>query len=219
VDGKILGLYNSGTEKTQEKISGRRSRLLHHIAAIPNFQQVSPWKHIVDACREYDRDVPLVAVYSVTALDTSSPHNCSLRLEGAFGIKDNHPTIPERLELADGTAGFVPALRLAKAKGSYALLGRPNDQLPEFLAHDVQWRGFGLPATHIVAMPLYATGSLVGFIIMGLNPKHLTMSHTGNLSKILGVSLQGYSPPASAPIKRTPARKFWQITSQQERNL
>jgi hypothetical protein len=98
------------------KISSRRLQLLHRISATPSFQDVSPWQHIVESCREFDRDIPLLVVYSAVPEDTAYSRRCSLRLEGTLGISQGHPAIPETVELADGTDDFMLALRAARAR-------------------------------------------------------------------------------------------------------
>ncbi|RDW72853.1 hypothetical protein BP6252_06760 [Coleophoma cylindrospora] len=170
-DGQLLGLYNSGFENTDLKIAGRRSQLLHQISASPDFKKVSPWQHIVDSCRNFERDIPFLIVYSAVTEDTTTSQRCSLHLEGTLGISQGHPVVPEFLDLSDGTDGFIPALRAARSAGSFVLQGQTDDKLRDFLAHDVKWRGFGDAATHIVIMPLFVTGSIGGFLIFGLNPR------------------------------------------------
>lgn len=148
----------------------RRSRILHQISA-GEFHQSTPWQHIVNSCEDFDRDIPLLVVYSTLAEDSIGGHSCSLHLEGALGIERGHPAIPDFLELNNGRDGFVSALRLARAKEASVLLNMGDGRAPSYLAKDVHWRGFGEPSKQIVVVPLFVSGLLTGFLVLGLNPR------------------------------------------------
>jgi PAS domain S-box-containing protein len=170
-DGQLLGIYNAAFETTDLKMPVRRSRLLHRISAGTNLQEVTPWKHIVDVCQDFDKDIPMLVVYSTVAGDTAQSHQLSLQLEGSLGMERGHGAIPEILELHDGKDGFIPALQTARLKRCSTFLEMPDGRLPDFLAQDVRWRCFEGPPTSIVITPLFVTGLVAGFLIIGTNPR------------------------------------------------
>ncbi|TKA72244.1 hypothetical protein B0A49_06071 [Cryomyces minteri] len=170
LNGSIEGFYNSGFEITRLKIMDRRSRLLHSLSKTSNLHNQSPWQHILDACEPFDRDVPMLILYSAHAEENTQSKCCALRLEGCLGIAQGHQAAPETLELHDGTEGFLPEFRSSKANGTAVLLNMPNDKLPTFL-DGVQWRGFGEPSTVVVIIPLFVTELMAGYLIVGLNPR------------------------------------------------
>jgi PAS domain S-box-containing protein len=151
---------------TESIISARRNRLLRLMSAEPDFKQVSPWQHIINSCEEYDRDVTLLILYSATEEATS----CSLHLEACLGITQNHPAIPADLDMYDAKDGFAPIFRQAVAKKGSVLIEQSDGKLPYFLTN-IEWRGRIDSATHVLVTPLFTTGLLSGFLIMGLNPK------------------------------------------------
>lgn len=112
----------------------------------------------------------MLVLYSVETGDASQVEICNLQLEGSLAIADGHLAIPDRLEIHDGNQGFLPALRFCKLQGTSVVLDMKEGRLPAFL-DDVKWRGFGEPAPRVVITPLYVTGLLAGFMIMGLNAR------------------------------------------------
>lgn len=173
-DGRFLGLHNPGNEITDHKISTRRTRLLHRIAAADSDSKtLSPWRHIIEASKESDRDITLLMVYSANDADTKQSHECKITLEGTLGIEKGHTAAPKTTDMYTDNTGFLPALRAAKAKGSPMLLDMPDGRLPDFLSTGIDWRGFGQPATHIAILPLFPTSLIGGFMIVGLNPRSL----------------------------------------------
>lgn len=157
-------------------MSLRRSRLLHLVSAEPDFKQVTPWQHIVDACSDFGRDIPLLLLYSAADL-SSDPAHCTLHLQGSLGVSTHHPAIPQSLELHEGNNALVSIFRQANARRSYILLEHTKDDLPDFLAEDIEWRGHGEIATHTVVAPLFITGLLTGFLVVSLNPRRPYDNH------------------------------------------
>lgn len=170
MDGHVFALYNSGFEITESVMSLRRSRILHLVSAEPDFDRVTPWQHIIDACSEFSRDLPLLMLYSAAGLSSDSDH-CTLHLEGCLGVNENDPAIPLDLDLHEGSDSFVSALRQANARKSHMLHKYTKDNLPDFLTTETEWRGHGDVATHTIVAPLFVTGLLTGFLIFGLNPR------------------------------------------------
>lgn len=127
-------------------------------------------QRFIDICSTFERDIPLLILYSANGQEDAGRSGLSVHYEGSLGIERNHPALPEHLDLYDGKNGFSPTLRAAEASKSSVLMHMPNSQPPAFL-QGVQWRGHGDARTHIVASPLYVTGLIAGFLIIGVNPR------------------------------------------------
>ncbi|GAB7356837.1 hypothetical protein MBLNU459_g7712t2 [Dothideomycetes sp. NU459] len=168
--GSIVGLYNSGFEITKPKILDRRTKLLHRIYSTPNFHKTTTWQHILDACESFERDVPLLVLYSAQTDANGQSQRCTLRLEGCLGAPQGHAAVPDTLELNKGNQGFVPALRSSQALGASVAIDTPAGKVPDFL-EGLEWRGFQETSNKIIVTPLYVTGLIAGFLIMGTNPR------------------------------------------------
>jgi len=145
--------------------------MLHELGSTPNLQQTSIWSHITDCCEAFERDIPLLAVYSATGEETPHLSRCVLRLEATLGIDRDHPAIPDQVELHETNDGLIEALRRSLQTGRPVILGTPNGgSVPDVLKEGISWRGHGKPATHIAVLPIFTTGLIAGFVIAALNP-------------------------------------------------
>jgi len=147
----------------------RRNRLLHRISAATNFNIETPWQHITNACQDFERDVPMLILYSAQAVTTGETNTCVLKLEGSLGIPEGHPLALKTLEIHEGNEGFVPALRSCNKTGKTVHM-KIEHNLPNFL-EGIQWRGHGEPSHMLFIQPLFVIGLVAGFVIMGLNPR------------------------------------------------
>lgn len=168
---KLHGFYNSGFEVTAPKMLQRRTQMLHKLGSTPNLQQASIWSHITDSCKPFERDIPLLAVYSAVSEETPHLSRCTIRLEATLGIERGHPAIPDEVELHETNDGLIEALRRSLQTGKPVILGTSNDgSVPDIMKQNIQWRGHGKPATHIAVLPMFTTGLIAGFVIAALNP-------------------------------------------------
>lgn len=182
----------------------RRSQLLHKLGATPNLQHTNVWSHITETCEPFERDVPLVIVYSACSVETPHLSRCSLRLEACLGIDRSHPSIPAELELHETK---TDSLRVAKSSGKPVILGKPGSlPIPDIMNEGIQWRGHGKPSTHIAVIPIFTTGMIAGFVIVGLNPlRPFDEEHeqfTNDLSRVLTTLLD-----SSVSIEQAKARE------------
>lgn len=168
--GVFHGLYNSGYEITANVFKDRYSRLIHHIAAAPDFAKTSVWDHIVHSCQHFERDVPMLLVYSADVLLTQPSDRCTLQLEGCLGINHTHEQTLRTIDLDTSAHPLAPAFRSSNALGRPIVLDSFGSALRQF-RRDVEWRGWGEPSSRIVVMPILTNGLAAGFIVMGLNPR------------------------------------------------
>ncbi|TIA13541.1 hypothetical protein D6C80_06251 [Aureobasidium pullulans] len=169
-NGRFQGLYNSGYEITNTVLMHRYARLIHRMAATPDFDHESPWTHIVKSCEEFGRDVPMLLVYSAHVKPTSRSDHCTLHLKGSLGIKPPQGQALNTFDLDDSDHVLAPAFRSSKSLGHPVLLDTSHESFQHFRS-GIDWRGYLEPSSRIVVMPVLTTGLIAGFIVMGLNPR------------------------------------------------
>ncbi|KAG9514934.1 putative histidine kinase-like protein M3YPp, partial [Aureobasidium melanogenum] len=169
-DGSFQGLYNSGYEITDKVLMHRYARLTNQMAAVPDFHHTKVWVHIVDACRSFERDVPMLLVYSADLVLSQRSEHCTLRLEGSLGINHQHEHTLRSVDLENPAHPLAPAFRSSKALGHPIVLDTSNHTLTQF-RQEVQWRGWPEPSSLLVVMPIFTNSLITGFMVMGLNPR------------------------------------------------
>ncbi|KAG9605573.1 putative histidine kinase-like protein M3YPp, partial [Aureobasidium melanogenum] len=169
-DGTFQGLYNSGYEITDKVLMHRYARLTDQIAAVPDFHHTNVWAHIVDTCRSFERDVPMLLVYSADLVLSQRSEHCTLRLEGSLGVNHQHEQTSRNVDLENPAHPLAPAFRSSKALGHPIVLDTSNHTLTQF-RQDVEWRGWPEPSSLLVVMPIFTNGLITGFMVMGLNPR------------------------------------------------
>lgn len=106
-------------------------------------------------------------IYSVCSNDGQ----CTL--EGSLGVPEGHRSAESPLNLQKSDGGFAPYLRESmKSKGA-VLLTTENGTLSYDLIEGLEWRGWGDPCRAVVICPIHPTtgDSIVGFLVMGVNPR------------------------------------------------
>ncbi|KAM5355443.1 hypothetical protein ACJ41O_002089 [Fusarium nematophilum] len=185
-DGEVVGLYNPAFENTRRRVNERRMLMLREIgertAAATTVQGF--WPQVQKGLEYNEYDVPFAMVYSAredTESEVSSLHSGSLIhspqlvLEGALGVPDDHPAAVSHLDLRQSEEGFAPYMRQSMAAGGLPIvLSEENGTLPSNLIEGLRWRGFGDPSKTLVVFPVIPTTtgeSVIGFIVMGVNPR------------------------------------------------
>ncbi|GAP85337.2 putative hsp90-like protein [Rosellinia necatrix] len=185
-DGSVVGLYNPAFENTRRKMAERMMLTLREVGEkIALARDIKSFWCQVNKGLEYNEDdVPFNLVYSVVEdqeSDICSMHSGSwmnppqLTLEASLGVPSNHPCLVESLDLKTSTEGFAPYMREAMSNhGRPVTLSAEQGTLPQGLMDGFIWRGSGQPCRSIVILPVHPTTgseSVVGFIVMGVNPR------------------------------------------------
>ncbi|OLN84413.1 Hybrid signal transduction histidine kinase K 1 [Colletotrichum chlorophyti] len=185
-DGQVVGLYNPAFENTRRKVNERRMLTLREVgektAAAKDVR--SFWPRVKEGLEFNDVDVPFALIYSVkedNESEVSSMHSGSiahpplLQLEGSLGVPAGHPAALTHLDLKSSDEGFAPYMRQSMTmQGAPIVLSAETGNLPTKLLEGLEWRGFGDASKTIVVLPVHPTTageSVVGFIIMGTNPR------------------------------------------------
>ncbi|OIW24050.1 hypothetical protein CONLIGDRAFT_657574 [Coniochaeta ligniaria NRRL 30616] len=184
-DGSVVAIYNPAFENTRRKINERRMLALNEVGEkISQARDVKGfWTQVQKGLEYSELDVPFALIYSVTddsESEVSSMHSGSLAnppvisLEGSLGAPAGHPAAVTSIDLRTDDEGFAPYMREVLAHPSTPVVLRAEDgTLPEELIEGLAWRGFGDPCRTIVVFPVHPTtgDSVVGFIVLGVNPR------------------------------------------------
>ncbi|KAM0284260.1 hypothetical protein ACHAQH_002050 [Verticillium albo-atrum] len=185
-EGEVVGIYNPAFENTRRKVNERRMLTLREVgektAAARDVR--SFWPRVREGLEFNDLDIPFALVYSVKEdgeSEMSSMHSGSvahpplLQLEGAIGISEDHPAAIADLNLRASDEGFAPYMRQSMSMhGAPVVLSAAAGTLPLDLIDGIGWRGFGDASRTVVILPVHPTtagDSVVGFIVMGTNPR------------------------------------------------
>ncbi|KAI1378669.1 hypothetical protein F4677DRAFT_374538 [Hypoxylon crocopeplum] len=185
-DGSVVGLFNPAFENTRRKVAERRMLTLREVGEKTALARdvKSFWSQVNKGLEYNEDDVPFNLVYSVTEeseSDVSSMHSGSfvnpplLMLEASLGVPQGHPLLVESLDLRTSSEGFALYMRESMSNaGQPVILSAQDGTLPEGLMDGLAWRGPGDPCKSIVIFPVHPTTgseSVVGFIVMGVNPR------------------------------------------------
>ncbi|KAI1752662.1 histidine kinase [Xylaria castorea] len=185
-DGTVVGLYNPAFENTRRKMAERMMLTLREVGEKTALARdiKSFWTEVNRGLEYNEDDVPFNLVYSVVEdqeSDICSMHSGSwmnpphLNLEASLGVPQHHPCLVGSLDLKTSNEGFAPYMRESMSNhGRPIILSAEQGTLPEGLMDGFDWRGGREPCRSIVIFPVHpTTGSenVVGFIVMGINPR------------------------------------------------
>ena len=181
-DGSVVGLYNPAFEKTRRKVAERRMLTLRDVGEktaaahdLPSF-----WQKVLEALAWNAYDAPFVMIYSVADDPESDVSSVSsglgikhCTLECTLGVPEGHQAAPPHIDLRNGNHFWAQVFREALKDSRPLVLQTDNGTLKADLLQDIQWRGFGDECRAAVCCPIQLTGgeSILGFLLMGLNPR------------------------------------------------
>jgi PAS domain S-box-containing protein len=185
-DGTVVALYNPAFENTRRRIAERRMLTLREIGLkTAQARDVkSFWTQLQKGLEYNELDAPFVLIYSVcedsesevSSLTSGSfAHPPQILLECSIGVPDGHPCAVRSIDLRYSDEGFAPYMRESMAQSaSPIILSEEDGSLPAELIEGVSWSGYGDPCRTIVVFPVHPTtacDSVVGFIVLGINPR------------------------------------------------
>ncbi|KAK3397458.1 putative histidine kinase group protein [Sordaria brevicollis] len=185
-DGTVVALYNPAFENTRRKINERRMLTLREVGVkTSQARDVKGFWSMLQQGLEYNGlDVPFALIYSVAEENESEVASINsgsvtnppqITLEGAVGVPEGHPSAVKSIDLRTSDEGFAPYMRESMAHPNNPIILSENDgTLPQELIEGFEWRGFGDPCRTIVVFPVHPTTAgdmVVGFIVLGVNPR------------------------------------------------
>ncbi|KAL8728997.1 MAG: hypothetical protein Q9166_004998 [cf. Caloplaca sp. 2 TL-2023] len=181
-NGSVVGLYNPAFEKTRRKVAERRMLTLREVgektAAARDLS--SFWQKVLEAIAWNEYDAPFAMIYSVADDPESDASSISsglgvkhCTLECALGVPERHQAAPPHIDLRTGSHFWGQVFREAMKSSKPLVLQTENGSLDSEMLEGLQWRGFGDECRAAVCCPIHLTGgdSILGFLLMGLNPR------------------------------------------------
>ncbi|KAK4231249.1 histidine protein kinase [Podospora fimiseda] len=184
-DGSVVALYNPAFENTRRKISERRMLTLREVGVkTSQARDVKAfWSQLQQGLSYNEYDVPFALIYSVSEEESEGSSMASgnaanppqIVLEGSIGVPEGHPCATPFIDLRFSEQAFAGYMRDSMSNPSApTVLSEEDGTLPAELIAGLEWRGFGDPCKTIVIFPVHPTtagDTVVGFIVLGVNPR------------------------------------------------
>ncbi|KAL2259858.1 hypothetical protein VTK26DRAFT_6318 [Humicola hyalothermophila] len=185
-DGSVVALYHPAFENTRRRINERRMLTLREIGIKTSQARdvKSFWGELRKGLEYNELDVPFALIYSVgedSESEVSSMNSGSLTnppqivLEASVGVPEDHPCAIPFIDLRTSDRGFAPYMRESMAHpASHVVLSEEDGTLPPELVQGLSERGFREQCRTVVIFPVHPTpagDTVVGFIVLGINPR------------------------------------------------
>ncbi|KAK4167277.1 putative signal transduction histidine-protein kinase [Cladorrhinum sp. PSN259] len=184
-DGSVVALYNPAFENTRRKISERRMLTLREVGVKTSQARdvKSFWSQVRQGLAYNEYDVPFALIYSVSEDESEGSSMASgnaanppqIVLEGSIGVPEGHPCATTFIDLRLSDVAFAGHMRDSMSNPTRpTVLSEQEGTLPTELIDGIEWRGFGDPCRTIVIFPVHPTtagDTVVGFIVLGVNPR------------------------------------------------
>ena len=131
----------------------------------------SYWRKVLKGIGSNERDIPLAVIYSREIDMHSKSQSQNICLQTALGVEEGHPLAVKCVNLKQGSEAIIPLIQKTITTNGPTVFQRSDGSLPEALLQDVKWRGFGEPSTALAVLPLTAGEYILGFLLIGLNPR------------------------------------------------
>lgn len=182
----FIGLYNRAFEVTQQIIAERRTQMIQRIAEQSALDTETLYRHIIQSLEAGPQDITMAVLY--IADKESEPGMTTLHPRGAIGVPDDHILRHPVQDLIYSEGGVAALCRKARSCGAGPFVTNPCS-----LFDDVQWRGDYGPSSEIVVLTLIGGLSLIGYLIIGFNPRlqakdKNNMQFLNNLSRAVSTS-------------------------------
>lgn len=131
----------------------------------------SYWCEVLKGFESNERDIPLAVIYSLDSEMHGEVPTSIIHLQAALGVAEGHPLALKHADLMQGRETIIPLLKQTITSGGYTVFHREDGSLPESLTRGIRWRGFGEPCNALAVLPLTAGEEILGFLLIGLNPR------------------------------------------------
>ena len=131
----------------------------------------SYWCEVLKGFESNERDIPLAVVYSLHDDMHSEAPKSIIHLEATLGVCEGHPLALKRADIMQDSETILPLLKKTITANGPTVFQQSDGSLPESLIQDVTWRGFGEPSNALAVLPLTAGEEILGFLLIGLNPR------------------------------------------------
>ncbi|PBP17289.1 M2QJ, histidine kinase-group XI protein [Diplocarpon rosae] len=212
-EGWVVGSHATVVETTREVIGDRRLSVVQDLTReLSSSRSIRDlWVRLLRGIENAPKDIPVALLYSVADSSISSGRkNVSNRngddsspgcvLEGAVGIPAGHELAPAFVDIEGTDTYLASAMRRASREMSPVVV--PMTPKTEGSFDGIEWRGFGVPPTHIGVYPIIPTDSdnVLALLAVGLNPRRPYDEDYRNF--LVTLTQQVTTPQLSAVILR-----------------
>ena len=165
--------------------------MINAIAAIPDCTLKELNDLIKQVMETNGRDVPMVMLYSLGEGNRTVIQQ--LQLQVNIGVQRPDQWVPPLANIAISDIGIVPHLRSAHERKTMILIqadDTTSNTISPLLNH-VEWSGFGEPSKELLIAPLISAGNLLGFMIMGTNPRREFTDHCRQFVNDVALQIAG----------------------------
>ena len=131
----------------------------------------SYWREVLKGFEANERDLPLAVIYSLETSVHDSFQTSRIHLQATLGVDEGHPLALQSADLMHGSDAILPLLQKTLSANGPRVFTRDDGALPESLLQGIEWRGFGEPSHTLAVLPLNAGEEILGFLLIGLNPR------------------------------------------------
>ena len=179
--------------RTTVASSALRLILTSLLSTVSTPDMASYWREVLKGLESNERDIPLAVLYSLDSdMHDESPTSI-IHLQAALGVAEGHPLALRRANLMQDSETILPLLKKTMMANAPTVYQRDDGTLPESLLQGIEWRGFGEPSNALAVLPLTAGEEVLGFLLIGLNPRRAYDEDYGGfvllLSRQLSTSL------------------------------
>ncbi len=115
--------------------------------------------------------MPLAVIYSLETDMYRKSQTSIIHLEATLGVDEGHPLALKCVDLTQGREAILPLLQKTISAKIPTVFQRYDGSLPQSLLQGIKWRGFGEPFNALAILPLTAGEMIIGFLLIGLNPR------------------------------------------------
>lgn len=169
--------------------SSLRLILTSLLSTVSTPDMASYWREVLKGFESNERDIPLAVIYSLdSGMHDESPTSI-IHLQAALGVDEGHPLALKRADLMQDSKTILPLLKKTMMANGPTVFQRDDGSLPESLLQGIDWRGFGEPSNALAVIPLTAGEEVLGFLLIGLNPRRAYDEDYGGFVQLLSRQL------------------------------
>ncbi|KAL8808243.1 MAG: hypothetical protein Q9200_004364 [Gallowayella weberi] len=181
IDSAMREAENSGQAVTMEN----QFFLIERQGSLEDL--ASFWHDIVKTFESNSSDIPLAVIYSI---EQQHGGNMMCKYQASVGIDKDHPTLIRYGDLHTSAHGLIPYFRKAIAARGPLLLIDGEEIMAGHIFEANHWRGFGVPSSRFIVLPLSAGEGVLGFMFWGLNPRRPHDEDSKQFVELLSRQLQ-----------------------------
>jgi len=172
LSGQVDGVYNTAFDITRQKLTDRRSQMLNRVSTpSTDLTSTTVYTHIAACLDTNPNDIPFAILYRVENEFVNGSEQLTLRSSVGLSQADGLSSRPGSLH---DNVGFLPFLRAAR---NHLVTTPLSGDCGDIDWKHIKWRGHGEQPRHFSTLPLLSAGQLLGFVVVGSNPRLAMNDH------------------------------------------